>query len=263
MSQAALELILIIISGLCAGSFITMASYRLAIEGEDPSKLIFNRSSCPSCNNILKIRSLIPIFSWLFQKGKCTFCHNKISIRYPLIEFSMTAVFVLVYKLSGGDMNIKLLFTLLMAVFLMIMVVTDLENYFIPDITQIGMGILVLTYHFINKDFRYDYYFVSAGVFILFGMALDHGFLLITKKKAIGIDDIKFFGVAGLLLGIDQFPLFMIGSGFSGLVFGTIWQRITKDEVFPFAPALVISLMTCLLLKGMVNYQELILSFIF
>ena len=55
----------------------------------------------------------------------------------------MTLVFIIVYKATGEMMNIRLLFILLMAVFLMIMVITDLENYFIPDITQIGMGILV------------------------------------------------------------------------------------------------------------------------
>jgi leader peptidase (prepilin peptidase) / N-methyltransferase len=263
MQQATLELLLIIISGLCAGSFITMASYRLAVQNENTAKLIFSRSSCPSCNNILKIRSLIPIFSWIFQRGKCTFCHKKISIRYPLIEFSMTAIFVIIYKTSGEIMNIQLLFMLLMAVFLMIMVITDLENYFIPDITQIGFSILVLVFHGVNNDFRYAYYFISAGLFILFGMILDYGFLLFTKKKAIGIDDIKFFGIAGLLLGVDQFPVFMIGNGAAGLIFGLIWQKVTKDPVFPFAPALVISLMTCLLLQGKVNYQDLVLSLIF
>jgi prepilin signal peptidase PulO-like enzyme (type II secretory pathway) len=240
-----------------------MASYRLAVEDEDPTKLIFNRSSCPSCNHVLKIKNLIPIFSWIFQKGKCSFCHEKISVRYPLIEFSMTAVFVIIYKASGEVMNIQLLFTLLMATCLMIMVITDLENYFIPDITQIGLAILVLIFHEINNDFRYAYYFISGGLFILFGMILDYGFLLITKKKAIGIDDIKFFGVAGLLLGVDQFSMFMIGSGAAGLVFGLIWQKITKEKIFPFAPALVISLMTCLLIQGKFNYPDLITSLIF
>jgi len=263
MEQAILELILIIISGLCAGSFITMASYRLAVEDEETSELIFNRSSCPSCHHVLKIRSLVPIFSWIFQKGRCTFCHKKISIRYPLIEFSMTLSFVLIYKITGGMMNIRLLFILLMAVFLMIMIITDLENYFIPDITQIGLAFLILIFHFINNDLRFSYYFISAGLFILFGMILDYGFLIITKKKAIGVDDIKFFGCAGLLLGFDQFPIFMIGSGAAGLIFGFIWQKATKDPVFPFAPALVISLMTCFLLEGKINYQEIILSMIF
>ena len=128
------------------------------------------------------------------------------------------------------------------------MIVTDLEHYFIPDITQIILFILAIPYHLVvESKFRFLYYFTSGLLFLAFGLALHYGFLFIAKKHAIGVDDIKFLTVAGFLLGLHQFPIFMIFSGGLGVIFGLIWQKITKDETFPFAPALVISLMICLL----------------
>jgi prepilin signal peptidase PulO-like enzyme (type II secretory pathway) len=243
------ELILIIICGLCAGSFVTMASYRFAIQSQDLSNLILSRSSCVNCGAKLKIKNLIPLISWLFQKGKCSFCKTAISIRYPLIEFSTMIIFLLVYFSQGKILSAQMVVIFLMVTLLMIMIVTDLENYFIPDITQILMIYLIIIYHLVTGYEQLPYYFFSAFLYALFGFALHYGFIYIAKKEALGIDDIKFFAVAGLLLGLKQFPIFMLLSGAAGIVFGLVWKKITADEIFPFAPALVFSLIICLLYK--------------
>ena len=246
--QNILEIILIIVIGLCIGSFITMASFRFAVDNKKIKDLIFNRSACPSCGNELKVKNLIPVFSWLYQKGKCSFCRKNIPVRYPLIEVSSAITFLIIFLSVGQIFSIKLLLLFLMATLLLIMIVTDLEHYFIPDVTQIVLFCSALIYHLVVKSkFGFLYYFISAGLFLAFALALHYGFLLIAKKRAIGIDDIKFFIVAGFLLGLHQFPIFMIFSGGLGIIFGLIWQRIKNDETFPFAPALVASLIICLL----------------
>ena len=70
------------ILGSCIASFINVLIYRI------PRDLDFvnGRSFCPSCHNTLKPYDMIPVFSWLFLKGKCRFCKEPISPRYPLIE---------------------------------------------------------------------------------------------------------------------------------------------------------------------------------
>lgn len=73
------------IVGLCLGSFITMLSYRL------PRKLSLlhpSSSFCPNCKTLLKPRDLVPFFSWAVAGGKCHYCHEPISLRYPLIELA-------------------------------------------------------------------------------------------------------------------------------------------------------------------------------
>ena len=90
-----LEALLIVVLGLCMGSFVTMASYRFALEEEKIKDLLFKRSHCVKCKNELGVKNLIPVFSWMFQKGKGSFCQNKISIRYPLIEIFSAISFLI------------------------------------------------------------------------------------------------------------------------------------------------------------------------
>ena len=61
------------------------------------------------------------------------------------------------------------------------------------------------------------------------------------KKDAIGGGDIKFITIVGLVLGIDFLPMFLFMSGVIGVVFGLIWKKATKNEYFPFGPALILS----------------------
>jgi prepilin signal peptidase PulO-like enzyme (type II secretory pathway) len=250
------------IFGLCFGSFITMASYRLALANsaenlswQDKKNLINKRSFCPSCNNQLKIRHLFPLFSWLFYQGKCGFCHAKISIRYPLIEITTALLFVGIFLALGSLVDIKLILILLMAATLMIMVVVDLENYFIPDITQITLAILALIYHLALPDKNgLSYYLLSSIGFFICGIILHYGFWFLTKKQGIGEDDLKFFAMAGLMLGIDKLIIFMLLNGILGTVLGLLWTKLKKDDTFPFAPALAIAFLCCVIFK--INYIE-------
>jgi len=250
----------ILLFGLCFGSFITMASYRLELLNNSPKKLsikdlIFKRSFCPSCNNQLKIRHLFPVFSWLFFKGKCGFCAQKISARYPLIELTTAGLFLIIFLALGSKVDTKLMLILLMAAILMIMTVVDLEDYFIPNITQIVLAILVLIYHLIIPDsHKLAYYLLSSIGFFIFGIIIHYSFLFIAKKPGIGEDDLKFFAIAGLMLGIDQLMIFMILNGILGTIFGLVWMWLKKDKTFPFAPALSVAFLSPILFK--INYIE-------
>ena len=88
----------------------------------------------------------------------------------------------------------------------------------------------------------------------MFGLALHYSFLFFAKKQGIGEDDLKFFAVAGLMLGMNQLMIFMILNGALGVIFGLIWTRLKKDNTFPFAPALALAFLSCALFK--INYIE-------
>ena len=236
-----------------------MASYRLALinSSESPSwkDLIYRRSFCPNCDNKLKIKQLLPIFSWLFYRGRCAFCSQKISIRYLLIEITTAILFLIIFLAFGSKIDVGLIIILLMATTLMIMVVVDVEHYFIPNISQIALVILVLIYHLIIAgQHSLVYYLLSSIGFFIFSVVLHYGFLFSTKKQGIGEDDLKFFAVAGLMLGIDQLILFMTLNGIFGIIFGLLWTRLKKDNTFPFAPVLAISFLLPILFK--INYIE-------
>lgn len=248
-----INLIFIIIIGMVCGSFITMASYRLSIEGK-VKDLLLNPSSCPNCNHHLGAKNLIPIFSWIIQRGKCAFCRKKISIRYPIIEIISALSFVLIYITNHQKFDTKLIILFLIFIALFIMIITDLEHYFIPNIAQIVLFITAIFYHLTNikmenSSYYFMVYYAFSGIYyLLFSLALLYIFKLITKRDGIGIDDIKFFAVAGFMLGINKFHYFIFLSGFIGVIFGFFWQKIKKDDTFPFAPAMIISLIMCILL---------------
>lgn len=240
-----INLISIILLGMVAGSFITMATYRLAIEDRSIKDLMLAPSSCPKCNTKLKIKNFVPIFSWLFQKGKCSFCKKEISIRYFAIELICTLSFILIYFALEQNMDLKLALTLLAFMAVFAMIITDLENYFISDINQIILFIIASLFHvFVGFDNQYTiyYYYFSAIFYLFFGILLAFLFKVFFKKDGIGVDDLKFFAVTGFIIGIEKFAIFMFLSGIIGIIFGVIWKKVKKDDTFPFAPALIISL---------------------
>lgn len=226
------------------GSFATLISYRL-IHNEPMG---FTRSKCTKCGYILKPQNLIPLFSWLFQKGKCSSCKANISARYPIIELTFLITFLTVLFTLDLHMNWIMILYLLIASTLIVMCVTDLEEYLIPNSTQYFLIILATILIILeNGTSAVPSAIFDGFIYLGFGIALLLFFYLTTGMEAIGIDDLKFFFITGFMLGTDNFLSFMMLSGLLGIIFGSIWQKIMKDDSFPFAPAICCSTFLCLL----------------
>lgn len=85
--------VMLFIMGTFFGSFFTLAVYRIPL-GKD---ITHERSFCPNCNHKLGVLDLIPVWSYLFLKGKCRYCGEKVRIRYLLLEVISGLFFVLAY----------------------------------------------------------------------------------------------------------------------------------------------------------------------
>lgn len=255
-----MQIFFVTILGLIFGSFGSLVSYRLAHK----QPIVFTRSKCLSCGHNLTIKNLIPLFSWIFQRGKCTSCHTKISARYPLIEFSFLATFLLIYFVLGKVLDAKTFIYFAIAATLIVMIVIDLEEYFIPDSTQYFLTILA-TLALINQGGTAAVLanIPAAFLFLFSGIGLWIFFRYAAGIDALGIDDIKFFFIAGFMLGAKNFLPFMLLSGVFGLLFGGLWQKIKKDETFPFAPAICAAFLVCLLFQKKINPVDLLASMLF
>ncbi|MBM5781790.1 MAG: prepilin peptidase [Pelagibacterales bacterium] len=254
------QVLLISCFALIFGSFASLISYRLATK----EPIVIARSKCVKCGVVLKVKNLIPLFSWLFQRGKCSNCGDKISARYPLIETSFVLGFLTCYFVFGQKIDLKLILACLIFATLVVMIVVDLERYFIPDITQYFLAVLV-TIWLVNEGGNPAVFanIKSAFLYVAFGLALIAFFYVTTKTEALGIDDVKFFFIAGLAFGTKGFLFFMLVSGILGVVFGPIWQYLRKDKTFPFAPAICTSFFVALLCERNVNLVEMLGSLIF
>ncbi len=128
--------LLIIIFGLIVGSFFNVCIYRIPIK---KSIIVPERSYCPKCNHFLGVLDNIPIFSYIFLKGKCRYCKESISPRYIIVE-SLTAILFALLLHRSSQMNHDpryiILYLLEMCIFVGFLIVIsfiDFEHFIIPD----------------------------------------------------------------------------------------------------------------------------------
>lgn len=255
-----MTLFFIAIFALIFGSFASCVSYRLG----NSEKFVFTRSKCVNCGFVLGAKNLIPLFSYLFQRGKCQKCQQKISIRYPIIEALFLLFFIAIFLLNDQKIDQKLVFLCIFATILLIMSIVDFEHYFIPDLLQIALFIAVLS--FVVMQFGYANLLINLWhgvIFMSFGIFLYLLFYFASNVSAIGIDDIKILFTIGFAIGIDLFLPFIFLAGVLGMVFGLIWTKVKDDETFPFAPALALSFLFCLIFDKKLDIVKIMTKYIF
>lgn len=237
------------ILGACLGSFLTMATYRLP--REEPVGR--TRSRCPHCHTPLRARDLIPIVSWVLARGRCRHCATRVSARYPLTELACAGVCVGVYYTMGLTPATLCLMGLGLGI--VTIFVTDFEHRIILDEVQVVLFFIGMLYGVAHASPQDTLPAVARmlgyGAFgIGIGLALKYGFLYFMNKDGLGMGDVKFLGVTGVWLATAQASLtafvpFLFYSGILGIVTSLLWKCVSKEEHFPFGPALAISLWLC------------------
>ncbi len=242
----------IIVLGSCIGSFLNVVIYRL------PKKksFILNRSHCPFCLRKLNVMDLFPIISWFFLKGKCRYCSNSISIRYPFVELITSILFALCLVSRGwinnSSPNVFVMVSgCILVSYLIILSFIDIDNLILPDsVTYSGslVGFLLLLYYnfFINNSIRNLFLnHIYAYIIALFG-CLIFSFIvkLIIKKPGLGGGDAKLFAMSGAWLGLAGLEVtivlsFLISASF--VLFGFIFRYVKRGEYIPFGPFICVS----------------------
>lgn len=230
--------------GLAMGSFLNCFAYRYA-SGESVLK---GRSHCGLCGHTLSFPDLVPVFSWLFLRGKCRYCGEKIPVRYPLTELICAAVYVLV--LLRFDVSLEALQYLLLMSLLFTAAVTDLYSGLIPDrLIVIGaVGALAFTLFPWPEDV-----FGALLRLVINGLSVSLPLLLLvllydklTKKESMGGGDIKLMFLIGLYFDWTLNLLILILACVLGIAFALI-RRPKENEkhgqkgAFSFGPALAVS----------------------
>lgn len=202
------------------------------------------RSHCPQCQKVLKPLDLVPVLSWCFLKGCCRYCRASIPWLYPLIEIGVLLATLIHVFLWGILPIVQTLSAIAAYSILAGLAVYDIRHKRIPNILILMLFVLGLLYHlwpFVTYADTIDIpeYIGGAVVFAL--VVYGAGWLMhkITGRQALGMGDVKFFAVSGLWLGLSNLAIFCMISGVLGVLFGLLWQKIKKEAVFPFGPALI------------------------
>ncbi len=230
-----LTYIFVFFFGLIVGSFLNCVIYRL----EEGKSFLKGRSFCPGCKHTLSWQDLIPLLSFLILKGKCRYCKKPISWQYPIVEIATGLLFLSIFNFQFS------IFNLIIACFLIVIFVYDLEHYVIPD-KIIYPAILVSgIWYLVSGIFfnTYTKYEILNTIYSAFGAAAFFlAIVLISRGKWMGVGDIKLAFLMGLILGFPKilaalFLAFLVGAIIGvGLV---VSQKKTLKSEVPFGPFLV------------------------
>lgn len=233
--------------GLIVGSFLGMLTYRL------PRNLGFlGRSFCDNCKKQIRWLENIPLFSYFVLGGLCRNCKRKISWRYPLLETTTSAIFVLSFYFWRQEQNSFIFFLnrylsyfslwafLILAALAIALLFIDLEKMILPDTLVTLFGAVSLAVLF---------FYPSPTLFqnLFWGAVISCFFLLIylfSGGRGMGFGDIKLAFVVGLLFGYPEslvwlFLAFFLGAGVGILLL--LLKKAKFGQQVPFGPYLLVS----------------------
>ena len=226
-------LFLFFIAGLFIGSFLNVCIYRLPRE----ESILYPPSHCPTCKHPLKPWNLVPLLSYIWQRGRCSHCAGKISLRYPMVELVTGLLFAFCYwRYDSLDYGAA---AAIFAAFLLVITYIDYDYQLILDkvllcLSAAGFIIEIVLVHLDWIDFCVGP-LLGGGVLLL---------LAIISRGGMGGGDVKFAAVLGLWLGIKGvilmlFLAFLLG-GFIGIVLLALGRKGRKDAI-PFGPFMAVA----------------------
>lgn len=226
--------LVLIIGGLMVGSFLNVCIYRIPLK----LSIIAPRSHCTTCDHVLSAWENIPVFSYIFLRGRCSSCRERISFRYPLVELLTALVFLVVYGRFGWSADF--LIYLVFAALLIVITFVDLDHMIIPNGFLLfgilpGLGLAAL-----NWDQVHTYLIGALGLgagFYLIGLLGN----LVFKKESLGMGDVKFVALIGLMLGWANGLVAVFAAFISALVlFAALlpFGKISFSQKVPFGPFL-------------------------
>lgn len=240
----------IAVIGLCVGSFANVVILR-GLSGES---IVFPPSKCPKCSNKLKWYHNIPVFSYLFLRGKCAFCKEKISIQYPIVELMCSILFV--FSFVNYGLTLQTLFTCLMLVMFVIMSMTDLKEQVILTHHAYFLAGVGLIYNFINKEFLLPVLGIIVGFCTMEALARMGEVLL--GKRAFGEGDSYIGGAIGAIIGWKFFlySLVIAIAVQTFLILPIFLFRLIKAKQYPLLASLLLftlSAVSLLPLRGNIS----------
>ncbi len=246
--------------GVIIGSFLNVVALRYG-----SGRGVKGRSFCFSCGKTLKAFELIPLLSFIFQKGKCRGCESKISIQYPLVEALTGFVFLLTYvhQVAVGGSVLSFLYTVFVFCILIVIAVYDVKHKIIPDglvFTFIALGIVkIFLLTPVSMLFSFPTIFNTLAPILLF---LPFFFLwALSRGQWMGFGDAKLAIGIGAFLGLSAGLSAVIIGFWSGALWSLFMLALQKrhrrkggsklsfSSEIPFAPFLIFGVFIAFLFK--------------
>lgn len=221
--------------GAVVGSFLNVCICRMPRD----ESVVSPPSHCPKCAYRIRWYDNIPLFSYLFLRGKCRGCGTHISLQYPLVELLNGLLTLALFLRFGPTLPFLVLFLFCSA--LVVITFIDLEHQIIPD--EISLSGIVLG--FVFSFFLQGHSWLNSLLGILLGggslLLVAYSYQWLTGKEGMGGGDIKLLAMMGAFLGWKSVLFIVFASSLIGSVVGITMMLVQKKDsklAIPFGPYL-------------------------
>jgi len=239
------------ILGLSVGSFFNLCIDRLP----QNKSIVRPGSHCDNCGQSLKAADLVPVFSYIWLRGRCRYCGARIPLRLPVVELATACIFAfLAWHYLHLGQRLELAFTVIYAAIFIAIFVIDLEQGLVLNILVFPGMALAFVFSFFWGGFEEFWPRVGPGFTLsaLLGGAVGFGLMLLPyliSRGGMGAGDVKLAGLIGMVVGFPQvLAALLVGIIIGGVaaVFLLVARLRGRKEAIPFGPFLAVGAIVAL-----------------
>lgn len=228
--------VIIFIFGSIMGSFLNVLAVRLS----NNESIIYPSSHCHNCQHKLKWYELIPILSYIIQKGKSNCCNTRIPISYLIVEIVTGALYCTAYHSFG--FSYELVISLIFISSLITIIVSDIEYMIILDEVIAVACILIILFELLFFGLEFTVNKILSGILAFITM---YGIKMIGdkmfKKESMGGGDIKLMFLFGIVIGFPLSICDIFLATFIAFPVAIYLLFSRKDSLIPFGPFLAMA----------------------
>ena len=225
--------------GAILGSFIAT----LVLRWPEGRSVVHGRSACDGCGAPLAAIRLVPILSYVVQRGRAACCGMAIDRSHPLTEIAAAVIGVTSFAIAGGPTE-----ALAGAIFgwlLLALALLDARHFWLPDRLTLTVALSGLAAGIARMPPALaDRLIGGAAAFLLFA-GIQHGYRLLRHRDGMGGGDVKLFGAIGLWLGWRMLPAIVLGAALAGVLWSLIQlargRKLTGTSSVPFGSCLALA----------------------
>ena len=224
-------------------SLIFASAIKCLVDSEDKREFLFRRSYCASCHQELKAGDLIPIFSYLYKKGRCSYCNRKIPLDIFLYEI-FTFITIVLFIIFQKQFIFISYFEVGIFIVLIFLGIEDVKSFEVND--ELFYLLIILNFSSI-----YVHYYLFSFLDFICLIVIFH-ILYIFTRGGLGYGDIKIFCVLALNLNLFEgvylliFTFLYAGFFAIGLI---ILKKVKRKTKLPLVPFIALSYLTIILIR--------------
>lgn len=221
------------------GSFLATLIVRIP-RGEP---VAFDRSRCRACDRRLAVPDLVPLLSWLWNKGQCRFCGETISIYYPVMEIAALAVAIwAAWLLEGWDVWIACMLGFL----LLPLALIDFREFILPDKLTGALIATGLTVGYLRSPEGIMPFLIGAVVGYAMFRGISYFYRRLRRRDGLGLGDAKLLAGAGAWVSWVGLPTVLLYGSIAGLAYVALsamaGKRVNSETRVPFGTFLCLGI---------------------